>query len=425
MMEAFEGTVVDESQVPEHSLRLVLVTGMSGAGRSTAARALEDLGWFVIDNMPPSLLESAIDLARHTPDVERVAVVLDARSGSFFARIDEIVRTLPRDGVDVRVVYLEASDEALVRRFESSRRPHPLQHGARILDGLQAERQLLGDLRAKADLVIDTTSINVHDLRRRIEDAFGEPEPVVLSCTVVSFGFKYGIPVDSDMVADVRFLPNPFWDEAAAAPHRARRAGRRRCARSTRCSGVPRHVLTACPDRRRRLHPRGQALCHRRHRVHGRQAPQRGHVAGPGHPTDRQRDPHHLHAPRSRSRMSNHRGARLSGTLGRRSRRRVVALGGGHGLAASLQGLRRVTDSLTAVVGVADDGGSSGRLRQEFGIIPPGDLRMALAALCGDDSWGRTWQQVIQHGSAARASWPATASGTCSSRHCGSRAATP
>jgi len=213
MMEAFEGTVVDESQVPEHSLRLVLVTGMSGAGRSTAARALEDLGWFVIDNMPPSLLESAIDLARHTPDVERVAVVLDARSGSFFARIDEIVRTLPRDGVDVRVVYLEASDEALVRRFESSRRPHPLQHGARILDGLQAERQLLGDLRAKADLVLDTTSINVHDLRRRIEDAFGEAEPVVLSCTVVSFGFKYGIPVDSDMVADVRFLPNPFWDE--------------------------------------------------------------------------------------------------------------------------------------------------------------------------------------------------------------------
>ena len=213
MMEAVEGTVVDESQVPEHSLRLVLVTGMSGAGRSTAARALEDLGWFVIDNMPPSLLESAIDLARHTPDVERVAVVLDARSGSFFARIDEIGRTLPRDGVDVRVVYLEASDEALVRRFESSRRPHPLQHGARILDGLQAERQLLGDLRAKADLVLDTTSINVHDLRRRIEDAFGETEPVVLSCTVVSFGFKYGIPVDSDMVADVRFLPNPFWDE--------------------------------------------------------------------------------------------------------------------------------------------------------------------------------------------------------------------
>ena len=213
MMESVEGKAVDETQVPEHSLRLVLVTGMSGAGRSTAARALEDLGWFVIDNMPPSLLESAIDLARHTPDVERVAVVLDARSGSFFRRINEIVRTLPRDGVDVRVVFLEASDESLVRRFESSRRPHPLQHGARIIDGLQAERELLGDLRAKADLVIDTTSINVHELRRRIEQAFGDPEPVVLTATVVSFGFKYGIPVDSDMVGDVRFLPNPFWDE--------------------------------------------------------------------------------------------------------------------------------------------------------------------------------------------------------------------
>jgi UPF0042 nucleotide-binding protein len=210
---AVEGIVVDQTQVSEHSLRLVLVTGMSGAGRSTAAHVLEDLGWFVIDNMPPSLLESAIDLARHTPDVERVAVVLDARSGSFFTRINEIVRTLPRDGVDVRVVYLEASDEALVRRFESSRRPHPLQHGHRIIDGLQAERELLGELRAKADLVIDTTSLNVHDLRRRVEQAFSESEPVVLTCTVVSFGFKYGIPVDSDMVADVRFLPNPFWDE--------------------------------------------------------------------------------------------------------------------------------------------------------------------------------------------------------------------
>lgn len=203
----------DQDPLTQHPLRLALVTGMSGAGRSTAARALEDLGWFVIDNMPPSLLLAAVDLARRTPDVDRVGVVLDARGGSFFRQVREMIDQLPAEGVELVTVFLEASDEALVRRFESSRRPHPLQHGQRILDGLAAERALLADLRASADVVIDTTSINVHDLRRRIEAAFTDTSPLRLTCTVLSFGFKYGIPVDADMVADARFLPNPYWDE--------------------------------------------------------------------------------------------------------------------------------------------------------------------------------------------------------------------
>lgn len=192
--------------------QVALVTGMSGAGRSTAARAMEDVGWFVIDNLPPTLLSQAIELARRSPDIAKVAVVVDVRGGSFFRQLSEALEALPHEQISVRTLFLEASDESLIRRFESSRRPHPLQGEQRIMDGLQRERELLGDIRANADVVIDTTNLNVHDLRRKVEAAFADQGPLALHATVLSFGFKYGIPVDADLIADVRFLPNPFWD---------------------------------------------------------------------------------------------------------------------------------------------------------------------------------------------------------------------
>lgn len=197
--------------VAEEPIELVLVSGMSGAGRSSAARVLEDCGWFVIDNLPPQVLESTLDALRSAGTVSRVAVVIDVRGGPLFAGLVEPIRGLRLSGMSVRILFLEASNEVLVRRFESNRRPHPLQGSGRILDGLERERLELGDLRGAADLVIDTSSLNVHELRRKIEAAFGDSENVALRATVMSFGFKYGIPVDADMVADMRFLPNPFW----------------------------------------------------------------------------------------------------------------------------------------------------------------------------------------------------------------------
>ncbi len=192
-------------------IELVLVTGMSGAGRSTAARALEDLGWFVVDNLPPQLLDELVAAVTAEDTASRLAVVFDVRGGSRFDVLEQGISDLRGGGHNVRVLFLEATDETLVRRFESNRRPHPLQGGGRVLDGLEKERRALANLRGGADLVVDTSSLNVHDLRRKIEAAFNVDEDVKLRATVMSFGFKYGIPVDADLVADMRFLPNPFW----------------------------------------------------------------------------------------------------------------------------------------------------------------------------------------------------------------------
>lgn len=191
--------------------QLVVVTGMTGAGRSTAAKELEDLGFFVVDNLPPSLLADVVRLVdeSHGP-AQPVAVVVDVRSGDFFQGLRSVLAH-GGTGRDTTLVFLDAVDEVLVRRQEAARRPHPLQHGGRLLDGLQRERVVLGDLRSEADLVIDTSNLNVHQLTDRIADAFGNAETTRLRVSVISFGFKYGIPVDADYVADMRFLPNPHW----------------------------------------------------------------------------------------------------------------------------------------------------------------------------------------------------------------------
>jgi len=191
---------------------IVIITGMSGAGRSTAAKSLEDLDWFVADNLPPGLLPTMIELARRAMGaVPRVAAVMDVRSRAFSTDLQSAIGELAARGVRPRVVFLEASDDTLVRRFESVRRPHPLQEDGRVVEGIAAERELLRGVREEADLVIDTSALNVHELRARMHDAFSADTQTALRVNVVSFGFKYGLPVDADMVADCRFLPNPRW----------------------------------------------------------------------------------------------------------------------------------------------------------------------------------------------------------------------
>ena len=195
---------------PTKPLRLVVVSGLSGAGRSTAAHALEDLGWYVVDNLPPSVLPEVCEQARAI-GLNRLAVVLDVRTRSFFEALPTMFTHLGRAGTLPEILFLEAGDEIIVRRQESVRRPHPLQGDGRLLDGINRERETLATLRAAADLVIDTSSLNVHQLRTRVTNAYGGDSNDRLRMTLLSFGFKNGIPVDADMVFDVRFLPNPHW----------------------------------------------------------------------------------------------------------------------------------------------------------------------------------------------------------------------
>jgi UPF0042 nucleotide-binding protein len=189
---------------------VLILTGMSGAGRSTVAHALEDLGWYVVDNLPPTLLSDLIKQGVQS-EIKSLAVVVDVRGGKFFDELSSSLSELKNSGANFRVAFLDASDQALVQRFESTRRPHPLQGEGRIVDGIAAEREKLQELLSQADVVIDTSNLNVHQLEKRTTEIFAQGLTQSVRVNVLSFGYKYGIPVDSDLVLDCRFIPNPHW----------------------------------------------------------------------------------------------------------------------------------------------------------------------------------------------------------------------
>jgi RNase adapter protein RapZ len=195
------------------AIDVTVITGLSGAGRSEAAKAFEDLGWFVIDNLPPQLISKMMSLVvAPGNDITRLALVIDARGGTFFAEADKALRKLRRDVGNFRLLFLEASNEVLVRRFDATRRRHPLAADDRVEVGIDRERELMRPLRNGADLIIDTTELSVRKLRAKIAGSFEDTAPGEgLKITVISFGYKFGLPLDSDMVLDVRFLPNPHW----------------------------------------------------------------------------------------------------------------------------------------------------------------------------------------------------------------------
>lgn len=189
---------------------IVVITGMSGAGRSTVAHAMEDHGWYVIDNLPPSLLIPLFDLIQSGDD--SIAVVIDVRGRQFFDDLNKTLAELAERGISRKIIFVDAADDVLVRRFESSRRPHPLQGSDRIVDGIEKERDRLRELRSGADLVVDSSQLNVHQLEKKIAELFSVDPSASLKVNVLSFGYKFGLPVDADLVMDCRFIPNPHWN---------------------------------------------------------------------------------------------------------------------------------------------------------------------------------------------------------------------
>ncbi len=207
-----EASSVPDAVAARSGVDLVIVTGVSGGGRSTVARALENVGYYVVDNLPQALMVDMAELAGQAGGAaRRTAMVLDVRSRAFSTDLSGAVGALRERGFHPRVVFVDADDEVLIRRFESVRRSHPLQGDGRLADGIAAERKLLAEAREQADVLIDTTHLNVNQLRSRVEELFGGEDARRLRITVLSFGFKYGLPPDADFVCDARFLPNPYW----------------------------------------------------------------------------------------------------------------------------------------------------------------------------------------------------------------------
>lgn len=196
---------------PAEGFEVLLITGMSGAGRSHAADSIEDMGWYVVDNMPPKLLVPLVDMMTTGSNIHKLAAVVDVRSRDYFDDLSAVLSHLDDLGVKTRILFLDASNEVLIKRYESVRRPHPLQQGNRLIDGILEERDLLENLKERADIVIDTSSLSIHQLSTKLYEAMLGSGPTTVSVHIFSFGFKYGIPIDADFVADVRFLPNPFW----------------------------------------------------------------------------------------------------------------------------------------------------------------------------------------------------------------------
>ncbi len=191
------------------SSELVLLTGMSGAGRSTVAHAMEDLGWYVVDNLPPALLPNLCELTAAT--VRKIAVVVDVRGRQYFDDLNQALAAVSELGIARQVLFIDAADEVLVRRFEATRRPHPLQGADRIVDGIAKERDRLREVRSIADIVIDSSGLNIHQLEKKVEELFNAEQGADLRVNILSFGYKYGIPVDADLVMDCRFIANPHW----------------------------------------------------------------------------------------------------------------------------------------------------------------------------------------------------------------------
>jgi RNase adapter protein RapZ len=206
------GQAENHSGATKSGIDVVLVTGLSGAGRGTAAKVLEDVGWYVADNLPPQLITRMVDFGMDAGSrITQLAVVMDVRSRGFTGDLDQVRNDLATRDITPRVLFMEASDDMLVRRYEQNRRSHPLQGEQTLAEGIAAERDMLAPVRATADLIIDTSTLSVRELRESIERAFGGETVASTSVTVESFGFKYGLPMDADMVMDVRFLPNPHW----------------------------------------------------------------------------------------------------------------------------------------------------------------------------------------------------------------------